>query len=164
MAVEKRCFPHGPVNFAGGGKTACYRSLQAAQTNLMQHRPPSGKRPGIPGATSDAAAALDQTAADSSSSCGVQAHVLNPKSISLAELYGSYNPVTNEWTDGLASRMIRAAVADACPNMHWVVFDGPVDAGWVESMNTGKQHTCQISKALALSGLVKPVPAAAGFT
>jgi len=110
-------------------------------------------------ATPDAAAALDQTAADSSS-CGVQAHVLNPKSISLAELYGSYNPVTNEWTDGLASRMIRATVADACPNMHWVVFDGPVDAGWVESMNTGKQYNCQISKALTLSGLVKPVPAA----
>lgn len=77
---------------------------------------------------------------------GVQAHVLNPKSISLAELYGSFNPVTNEWADGLASRMIRAAVADTgsegANNMHWVVFDGPVDAGWVESMNTGMRCEC----------------------
>lgn len=74
---------------------------------------------------------------DQEGTAGVQAHVLNPKAITLAELYGSFNAVTNEWTDGLASRMIRAAVADSRDTMHWVVFDGPVDAGWVESMNTG---------------------------
>jgi dynein heavy chain len=76
---------------------------------------------------------------DQEGTAGVQAHVLNPKAITLAELYGSFNAVTNEWTDGLASRMIRAAVADSKDTMHWVVFDGPVDAGWVESMNTGVQ-------------------------
>lgn len=76
-------------------------------------------------------------------------HVLNPKSINQSELLGSFNPVTNEWVDGLAARIIRAAVADGQPTMHWVVFDGPVDAGWVESLNTGKcfctgnRSTCQ---------------------
>jgi hypothetical protein len=81
------------------------------------------------------AAAVDPS--DQEGTAGVQAHVLNPKAVTLAELYGSFNTVTNEWTDGLASRMIRAAVADSRDTMHWVVFDGPVDAGWVESMNTG---------------------------
>jgi dynein heavy chain len=28
---------------------------------------------------------------------------LNPKSISMGELYGNYNLMTNEWTDGLGS-------------------------------------------------------------
>jgi dynein heavy chain len=67
----------------------------------------------------------------------VHTHVLNPKSITLSELYGSYNPVTHDWSDGLASELVRAAVADVSPDMHWVVFDGPVDAVWIENMNTG---------------------------
>jgi hypothetical protein len=68
----------------------------------------------------------------------VQTHVLNPKCISLGELYGAYNPTTNEWSDGLASNIIRTAVADDEQKWHWVVFDGPVDALWIESMNTGR--------------------------
>lgn len=88
---------------------------------------------------------------------GVQAHVLNPKSISMSELYGCFNPVTNEWIDGLASRMIRAAAADDASNMHWVVFDGPVTASWVESMNTGGwrcqcMYACPIACWVAAAG------------
>lgn len=130
---------HCACMLAGGGKSACYRSLQAAQTAIMQRQPGRKLATAVQDA-SDAATAGDQ-AEDSSSQTGVQAHVLNPKAISLAELYGSHNAVTNEWTDGLASRMIRAAVADERDTMHWVVFDGPVDAGWVESMNTGEWGT-----------------------
>ena len=64
--------------------------------------------------------------------------VLNPKSITIGELYGEYNTLTNEWHDGLASALIRAAVTDSRDeDRRWVVFDGPVDAMWVENMNTG---------------------------
>lgn len=64
-------------------------------------------------------------------------YTLNPKCINMGELYGEYNLLTNEWTDGLASSIIRAAVADTTLDRKWVVFDGPVDAVWIENMNTG---------------------------
>jgi len=32
--------------------------------------------------------------------------------------------------------MIREAIKDRSEQKHWVVFDGPVDAIWIESMNT----------------------------
>jgi hypothetical protein len=143
LLADTACYVHGHdgcgLLATGGGKTACYRSLQVAQTSIMQAAPQSRKSTGATAAgTTDDSSPADQGADSSSSSnVGVQAHVLNPKSVTLAELYGSFNTVTNEWTDGLASRMIRAAVVDSAESMHWVVFDGPVDAGWVESMNTG---------------------------
>ena len=32
--------------------------------------------------------------------------------------------------------MIREAIKDRTDTKHWTVFDGPVDAIWIESMNT----------------------------
>jgi len=61
---------------------------------------------------------------------------LNPKSVTLEELFGSVNVITNEWTDGIVAKIVREAVADKTPDKKWVVFDGPVDAIWIESMNT----------------------------
>jgi dynein heavy chain len=53
------------------------------------------------------------------------------------------DPFTQEWVDGLASSIIREVNT---PNLEdpdynpkdaiWVVFDGPVDALWIENMNT----------------------------
>jgi dynein heavy chain len=68
----------------------------------------------------------------------IHTYRLNPKCIKMGELYGEYNLLTNAWTDGLASTIIRAAVGDTSLDRKWVVFDGPVDAVWIENMNTGE--------------------------
>ena len=62
--------------------------------------------------------------------------MLNPKSISMDELYGFFDPNTQSWTDGLASKIMREYVSLETPDKKWVVFDGPVDALWIENMNT----------------------------
>ena len=61
---------------------------------------------------------------------------LNPKSITMDELYGAANWMTGEWTDGLVAILVREAVSDTSENKKWVTFDGPVDALWIENMNT----------------------------
>jgi len=61
---------------------------------------------------------------------------LNPKSVSMSELYGSFNMNTGEWTDGLVAILVREAVSDTSESKKWVNFDGPVDALWIENMNT----------------------------
>ncbi|CAM9568719.1 unnamed protein product [Heterosigma akashiwo] len=67
----------------------------------------------------------------------VECLTLNPKSITAGELYGSFNLLTNEWADGLVPKLVRQCVGEVRPRLRkWVVFDGPVDAVWIENMNT----------------------------
>ncbi|CAK8985673.1 unnamed protein product [Durusdinium trenchii] len=60
----------------------------------------------------------------------------NPKGITMGELYGENNELTQEWTDGLGSRIMRGYQTEESPDYKWTVFDGPVDAIWIENMNT----------------------------
>jgi len=73
----------------------------------------------------------------------VKIDLLNPKSVTKGELYGESNPYTNEWQEGIVSSLVKTAVdcadsEDALVNSskRWISFDGPVDAMWIESMNT----------------------------
>lgn len=66
----------------------------------------------------------------------VEAEILNPKAISMGELYGDFDNFTLEWTDGLAAKMMREYASKETPEKKWVMFDGPVDALWIENMNT----------------------------
>ena len=63
-------------------------------------------------------------------------HMLNPKSITMGQLYGCFNDQTHEWADGVLAYIVRETVKDESGEKHWVMFDGPVDAIWIESMNT----------------------------
>jgi dynein heavy chain len=62
--------------------------------------------------------------------------VINPKSVTLSELYGAYDLATFEWTDGILSTIFKSCAEDSRPIEKWIVFDGPVDALWIESMNS----------------------------
>ena len=70
----------------------------------------------------------------------VHIDTLNPKSVTMGELYGETNLLTNEWTEGLVSKLVKDAVAalegDKPDAKRWINFDGPVDALWIENMNT----------------------------
>ncbi|XP_076227649.1 dynein axonemal heavy chain 1 [Nomia melanderi] len=54
----------------------------------------------------------------------------------MGQLYGEYDLNTREWTDGIFSTLLRAGIAANDANKRWYIFDGPVDALWIENMNT----------------------------
>ncbi|PVD36438.1 hypothetical protein C0Q70_03422 [Pomacea canaliculata] len=66
----------------------------------------------------------------------VHTYVLNPKSITMDELYGGVDKLTMEWHDGLMGITVRNAVQDTTEDHQWIICDGPVDALWIENMNT----------------------------
>ena len=66
----------------------------------------------------------------------VHMQIMNPKSISADELYGAVNTMTLEWKDGLLGLAVRYAVNVLEEQHQWIVCDGPVDAVWIENLNT----------------------------
>ncbi len=48
---------------------------------------------------------------------------------------------------GLGSTIMREAMKDTSADRHWVVFDGPVDALWIENMNTVLDDNMTLSVA-----------------
>ena len=70
----------------------------------------------------------------------VHMDTLNPKSVTMGELFGEVNKFTNEWTEGIVSALVKNAVeameGKDAHHKRWINFDGPVDALWIENMNT----------------------------
>lgn len=100
------------VGPAGTGKTTCYQILAALMTNLREK------------------------GSQNTDFQKVRYQILNPKCITMGELYGEFNPLTQEWHDGLASSIMREFVAEESDDKRWTIFDGPIDALWIENMNT----------------------------
>mmetsp|Transcript_20740 Transcript_20740/g.31957 ORF Transcript_20740/g.31957 Transcript_20740/m.31957 type:complete len:335 (-) Transcript_20740:6171-7175(-) len=64
---------------------------------------------------------------------------INPKMITLNELYGVLDPDSRDWTDGLLSKIfkeINTDLVEGKEERRWILYDGDVDAVWVENMNS----------------------------
>lgn len=61
---------------------------------------------------------------------------MNPKAIDAQQMYGVVDPLTNEWTSGVFSEIWMAECVEDSGHNSWIVCDGPVDALWIENLNT----------------------------
>ena len=106
------------VGFTLGGKSVCWKTLAIAKTAM--------------------------NAAGDKKELLVKTHKLNPKSLSLNELYGAYDLSTMEWQDGVLATIFRQCAYDLKKQENWIVLDGPVDTLWIESMNTVMDNNKQL--------------------
>ncbi len=67
------------------------------------------------------------------------ATLIDPKAITKKELYGSMDPNTREWTDGIFTATLRKVIDNVRGERNkrqWIIFDGDVDPEWVENLNS----------------------------
>ena len=95
----------------------------------------------VVGQTQGGKSVIIQTLANAQGKMGqpTKLHRINPKAIPVSELYGVLDPETRDWTDGLLSNIFRELNKPLPPGKderRYIVFDGDVDALWVENMNS----------------------------
>eukprot|EP00439_Symbiodinium_sp_Y106_P036912 s6668_g4.t1 len=62
--------------------------------------------------------------------------VMNPKAITDAQMYGVKDASSDEWTPGVFASIWQQRNNRALKYHTWIVCDGPIDAIWIENLNT----------------------------
>lgn len=65
--------------------------------------------------------------------------VMDCKALSKDEIFGSLDPITREWTDGLFTNILRTNLSNMKGERShrvWVIFDGDIDPIWAENLNS----------------------------
>ncbi|XP_063362018.1 dynein axonemal heavy chain 3 [Cydia amplana] len=96
-----------------GGKTQAYQTLADALRALQLTKPPPRHK-----------------------EFGAIYRIINPKAITMGQLYGCFDPASHEWSDGVLAIAFREYAMSITRDRKWILFDGPVDAVWIENMNT----------------------------
>jgi dynein heavy chain, axonemal len=109
------------VGQTGTGKSSIYMTLVKTLTELGKNK---------------------EIASNNNWFCPILTNILNPKSVTKFDLYMSKDEITQTWEDGIVAKLMRSAeeeekdMVGSAYKRRWIVFDGPVDALWIEDMNT----------------------------